>query len=136
MTYLCLAALAGPLVASVACAQLAPQPTPQKAAPSTGVAEAPLSTPDAGPSSAPLSVFSRLLTPATLPCPAAFPRGFHFVGTSPSEVEALFRVVWNDNRSRGEYVAAISPEGKDAEGARCIAIGPHRDFNMHNWCCR
>ena len=81
--------------------------------------------------------FSALLQPArNAACPAAFPRGYRYVGTKESDVKALFRIVWIDGVSRGDYVAPVSADAKDAAAARCIAIGPHRDFNIANWCCR
>lgn len=81
--------------------------------------------------------FSPLLQPAKNPnCPAAFPRGYRYVGTKDSDLKELFRIVWADGVSRGDYIAPISPDAKDASAARCIAVGPHRDFNIANWCCR
>ena len=81
--------------------------------------------------------FSRLLQPAkSMACPAAFPHGYRYVGSKDVDVKELFRIVWLDGVSRGDYVAPISPDAKDASAARCIAIGPHRDFNITNWCCR
>jgi hypothetical protein len=81
--------------------------------------------------------FSPLLQPASNPaCPAAFPRAYRYVGTKDSDVKELFRIVWTDGVSRGDYVAPVGPDAKDASAARCIAIGPHRDFNITNWCCR
>lgn len=82
-------------------------------------------------------IFSRVLKAASNPaCPASFPHGYRFVGTTPSEAKALFGIVWLDGVSRGDYVVAISPDAKDAAAARCIAIGPHLDLNIVNWCCR
>lgn len=142
MNFVRLSVSAGLLVASAVCAQSAPSsPRPTETPRLAASAKSLPSAPDAGPAREQATVESDpllapLLRPASLPCPATFPRGYRFIGASPAEVDTLFRLIWKDNRSRGEYVAPTSPEGRDAEAARCIAIGPHRDFNMLNWCCR
>lgn len=110
-----MASLLGLIAACAACPSGGQQATPQERAGS----------------------FSPLLQPAkNLACTAPFPRGYRYVGTKEAEMKELFRIVWLDGVSRGDYVAAISPGAKDAAAARCIAVGPHRDFNITNWCCR
>jgi hypothetical protein len=78
-----------------------------------------------------------LLAPADgLSCPPAFPHGYRFVGTTESQARQLFQMVWLDGVSRGDYVVPTSPDARDAAAARCFAVGPHRDLNIANWCCR
>jgi hypothetical protein len=77
-----------------------------------------------------------MLPATTLRCPAAFPRGYRYVGTAPADTTVLFGLIWLDGMSRGDYVVATSPDAPRASEARCIAIGPHRDLNLLNWCCR
>ena len=72
----------------------------------------------------------------TLRCPESFPRGYQFVGTRARDTQELFRTIWLDSLSRGDNVVAMGPDAPRAGEARCIAVGPHRDLNLANWCCR
>jgi hypothetical protein len=48
----------------------------------------------------------------------------------------LFRAIWLDGSSRGDNIVEMTPDGPRAATARCIAVGPHRDLDLANWCCR
>jgi hypothetical protein len=69
-------------------------------------------------------------------CPQTFPFAYRFVGETEQERADLFRDIWRDGKSRGDFEVAVSADEPRAEQARCIAIGPHRDLNLGNWCCR
>jgi hypothetical protein len=57
-------------------------------------------------------------------CPVSFPRGYRFVGKTEPELQALFRAIWRDGRSRGDYVVAISPGGGgEAEATSTLRTG-------------
>jgi hypothetical protein len=91
---------------------------------------------DAAPLAAALEArpFSPLLVPAANPdCPAAFPHGYRFVGRTETDARKLFTLIWLDGKSRGDYVVATAA---DTPAARCFAVGPHRDLNITDWCCR
>jgi hypothetical protein len=78
--------------------------------------------------------FAPLLVPAANPdCPAAFPHGYRFVGKTETDAQRLFTLVWLDGKSHGDYVVATTA---DTPAARCFAVGPHRDLNIIDWCCR
>jgi hypothetical protein len=44
--------------------------------------------------------------------------------------------IWLDGFSRGDNVVEMTAAGPRPAAARCIAVGPHRDLNLANWCCR
>jgi hypothetical protein len=83
------------------------------------------------------SSLSPLLKPVSgLRCPPDFPHAYQFVGTTESEERQLFRIIWLDGVSRGNNVVATQADAPNASEARCLAVGPHRDLNIANWCCR
>jgi hypothetical protein len=81
--------------------------------------------------------FSPLLRPiGDRGCPPSFPHGYMFVGTTTSDTQQLFKIIWLDGVSRGDYIVATSPDLPKASAARCVTMGPHRDLNLSGWCCR
>jgi hypothetical protein len=109
-------------------------PPPRPVTHEATVSAAPASIPAPSPHD---SSFSPLLKPVSdSRCPPAFPHGYQFVGTTESEARQLFKIIWLDGISRGDYVVPTGPESTNASVARCFAVGPHRDLNISNWCCR
>jgi hypothetical protein len=58
------------------------------------------------------------------------------VGTTESDARQLFKIIWLDGVSRGDYAVPTNLEAANASNARCFAAGPHRDLNISNWCCK
>jgi hypothetical protein len=110
-----------------------------QAAQPSGRAKPPSATRDTSaiPDGAASPSFSPLLVPTdNRGCPSAFPHGYRFVGSTEAEARQLFKLIWRDGVSRGDYVVATSPTSPHAAAARCFAVGPHRDLNIAAWCCR
>ena len=107
------------LVAAAACKNGAPPPAPVAVAPAE-----------------PEPALPAIMQPASgARCRPPFARGYRFVG-SAADTATLFRIIWRDGVSRGDYVVVNSDSAPDARVARCIAVGPHRDLNIVDWCCR